>query len=145
MCSVIQTVVHDTGRRNVPLQYRSLPSMSIKSSTLQLVNHLSSLSLQGISYLIEMRALDNNPAAIAAFLHSTDTLKSRKVFLYLQKRLETYSVTDIVHCVHDIVQCRQDVLSAMVHLQDYRNMFLPEALRLTGLHSSHHITSVASI
>jgi F-box protein 8 len=66
-------------------------------------------SLQGINYLTEMRALDNSPAAIAAFLHSTDTLKPKKVFLYLQER--------------------QDVLSAMVHLQDYRNMFLPEALR----------------
>ncbi|XP_065838048.1 F-box only protein 8-like [Oscarella lobularis] len=64
---------------------------------------------EGISYLISLGVIDDTSEAIAAFLHSTRTLKRRKLDSYLTTRC--------------------DVLEKMVLLDNYANQFLPDALR----------------
>ncbi|XP_062514033.1 F-box only protein 8-like isoform X2 [Corticium candelabrum] len=92
--------------------YKSRPQKSYKQLYLVLDEGSCLFNIdaeRGINYLTAMGALDNDPSTIAAFLHNTNVLNSQQVFLYLAKR--------------------RDILSALIHLHDYGNMFLPEALR----------------
>uniref|UniRef100_H2YEC0 SEC7 domain-containing protein n=1 Tax=Ciona savignyi TaxID=51511 RepID=H2YEC0_CIOSA len=63
----------------------------------------------GIRYLIDNCILDNHPKDIALFFHSTNQLCWQKVRVYLRKR--------------------QDVLEEIFKLQNFKNQFLPNALR----------------
>lgn len=64
---------------------------------------------EGIHYLVSRGILDDTPIEIARFLHSTTKL-------WANKKLE-------------FVQQRSDVLERLVQLQNFRNQFLPNALR----------------
>eukprot|EP00118_Oscarella_pearsei_P008604 m.45293 g.45293 ORF g.45293 m.45293 type:complete len:240 (+) comp33582_c0_seq6:99-818(+) len=86
---------------------------------------------RGISYMINMGIIEDTPESIAAFVHSTRTLKRPKL--------------------QELLGNRQDVLEAMVQLDDYTNQFLPNALRqlLSSLpspcitHSLGHFSSTS--
>eukprot|EP00118_Oscarella_pearsei_P008603 m.45290 g.45290 ORF g.45290 m.45290 type:complete len:272 (+) comp33582_c0_seq5:99-914(+) len=69
---------------------------------------------RGISYMINMGIIEDTPESIAAFVHSTRTLKRPKL--------------------QELLGNRQDVLEAMVQLDDYTNQFLPNALRTFFFH-----------
>ena len=65
--------------------------------------------LQGINYLISMGVLDDCAPAIADFIHHTRTLNWQSLDQYLQSRPK--------------------VLDCLISLQNYSELFLPDALR----------------
>eukprot|EP00058_Branchiostoma_floridae_P026105 XP_002611595.1 hypothetical protein BRAFLDRAFT_63757 [Branchiostoma floridae] len=63
----------------------------------------------GIEYLVAQGVLDNHPRELAAFIHGTQTLRWKPLRIFLENR--------------------PDVLDELVIRQNYRNQFLPNALR----------------
>lgn len=63
----------------------------------------------GIQYLVENGVLENSGKHIAKFFHQTNQLCWQQVRIYLKTRL--------------------DVLEELIELQNYKNQFLPNALR----------------
>ncbi|XP_071951375.1 F-box only protein 8-like [Antedon mediterranea] len=88
------------------------PGFSWKGLYLQLDEASLSFSADaqlGLDYLFRHNLVDNNPLAIAQFIHTTNTLHHWQVRKFLQKR--------------------SDVLEELVGLDNYANHFLPNALR----------------
>lgn len=66
-------------------------------------------AFMGMDYFFKHGLLDDEPSEIAQFFHNTHSLNLRQLRLYLDSR--------------------RDVLDKLIELQNYRNQFLPNALR----------------
>lgn len=66
-------------------------------------------SFMGMEYFFKHGLLDNHPAEIARFFHNTNALNRRELRNYLD--------------------ARRDVLDCLIELHNYKNQFLPNALR----------------
>nr|KAG5692199.1 hypothetical protein BaRGS_008745 [Batillaria attramentaria] len=75
----------------------------------QVVQRLCMIEQQAVNTLIEKHILDQDPMEIAQFLHTTKRLWPCKKREFLERR--------------------QDVFQRLVHLQNFQNQFLPNALR----------------